>query len=867
MNIVAFPVNSTNIFPIANSHAGGQLVTEFNLRSRESVLTDSSVEYSIGPSYVHSLRDFKVTASSDSDGSSLGSTSSIDISPGRAVINGHYVESLVTIHLDMLDLNQKLVENGETKLSGQLSIGLKMTYSTEKTLSGSLQTEFEDDGTPSSYYRGVQIVIEPSTEFKLPVDVPTDEYMISAHIKLADFKFVGNMVTDVVENEDRIQYISFDRIKDFNASDSGNFVTKNGLDANNLYVIPGHKGDLQNATNALVRWAPYTLPTASAIHSGRNEHARFVIDSNESVQFRLPYLMNEYPMQNAQGDSVYYPDTFIQFPKADFVNSTPGTVSSSYTNAIKAKTTEIYEKVYLKTGAAGSQRGFIDTLYSDSDTYPQLPPIQSTWKLGDYVIVASDQTRPIVEDTGIYPSTMYMLWSKITDFDSGHVYDSLQDGKNIVYMTDYQDTWDVATSDVKSLISSTINRQTGSDYVVVPFYSDDASGDRVVKYAYYKASSNSGFYWDIDHPIYLTGGTSIATSDRVGGFLNMDEDSTDFYGNGYVYADSNGHLRLVDYDLLVTGVLAYQLGEDVTIPGGLDPAETQSLLDQYVNNRVAFTYDPPSEETESSHVAVELNLNGVPDGSVFNIGNIDSRFGTYVDLRLVGSCTYNVIVNVSNCQKLKITRSSECNVTLKLKDVNLYYDSSVLGYQYLTSVSGLQLWALNDDDVYVDRMTVFVKTNRQDSTNQVDFWSEYASNDNIFTWALRSFTFSTDGKIVQLGFNVGSNTTSQQVPSSGVFVYPLTLSSSVPYPNTRFADNITVTGAFVTGYTYSDNSIYMQDVSFTVSAYKDSSKSLISFYSKVALISGSVVGADTLVGTGFEPGSLHYFQGGLVGNL
>ena len=44
MNFKRFSVGTTNIFPIANSTAGGQLLTEYNLRSRESVNTNQSVK-------------------------------------------------------------------------------------------------------------------------------------------------------------------------------------------------------------------------------------------------------------------------------------------------------------------------------------------------------------------------------------------------------------------------------------------------------------------------------------------------------------------------------------------------------------------------------------------------------------------------------------------------------------------------------------------------------------------------------------------------------------------------------------------------------------------------------------------------------
>ena len=102
MNFIAFPVGTTNIFPIANSSAGGQLLTEFNMRSRESIATSSKVKYFIGPSFTHSQDDFKVSTQRDNSGGDITiSNTTIQIAPGRALVNGHYVESLAPINIDI----------------------------------------------------------------------------------------------------------------------------------------------------------------------------------------------------------------------------------------------------------------------------------------------------------------------------------------------------------------------------------------------------------------------------------------------------------------------------------------------------------------------------------------------------------------------------------------------------------------------------------------------------------------------------------------------------------------------------------------------------------------------------------------------
>ena len=67
MHFITFPVATTNIFPLSNSKYGGQLGTEYNLKAREMVATNPDVKYAIGPSFIHSMDDFKVKLLEDSD--------------------------------------------------------------------------------------------------------------------------------------------------------------------------------------------------------------------------------------------------------------------------------------------------------------------------------------------------------------------------------------------------------------------------------------------------------------------------------------------------------------------------------------------------------------------------------------------------------------------------------------------------------------------------------------------------------------------------------------------------------------------------------------------------------------------------------
>ena len=144
MNFIAFSVDTTNICPMANSHAGGQLVTEYSLRAMSSLNTPESVKYMIGPSYAHSAEDFMVQLAGSTDffnQSVATSGSIIEVSEGRAVVNGYFIESLAPITIDLAELSYQAQQQGQSPLIGDLCIGLRTMFSTDATLSGSLKVE------------------------------------------------------------------------------------------------------------------------------------------------------------------------------------------------------------------------------------------------------------------------------------------------------------------------------------------------------------------------------------------------------------------------------------------------------------------------------------------------------------------------------------------------------------------------------------------------------------------------------------------------------------------------------------------------------------------------------------------------------
>ncbi len=376
MNLIAFPVGTTNLFPAANTVTGGQLMTEFNLRSRESVETPSSIKYIVGPSFAHSMDDFALSGQQDNMGVTI-SNSVLQISPGRAVVNGHYLESLVPINIDMTEVNTRLLKSGRTALTGDLAIGIRMMYSTEKTIAGSIKVENEDD-----YFEGVHIVILPKADMKLPVDVPEDESKVTAHLLLGTFKFMNGSVAGITQNADKVKYIDGNRISNVEDSTSSNFLTIPPLDPSKLYSLAGagvdKKGNKiktptwQNSTGALMKWdSDHTKPEVlKPGHEFTDEAYFYYNQSDDKVQLVVPHLVNgKTYLYNTSGQKVYYPDKILDLPSADFSKRTGGAITKRYTDRIRTIDDKINDFYHVLGGRCLAA---IDVL-TDRALLPLLP--------------------------------------------------------------------------------------------------------------------------------------------------------------------------------------------------------------------------------------------------------------------------------------------------------------------------------------------------------------------------------------------------------------------------------------------------------------------------------------------------------------
>lgn len=397
MNFITFPVSTTNIFPIANSSSGGQLLSEWNIRSRETVGTHSEVTYDIGPSFTHSANDFKIQSHSDASNTLISGTE-LEITEGKAVVNGHFIQLLAPITIDLLQANTEAQLRNEAPLQGRLGVGLRVMYSTETTMAGSMLVEDNED-----MFAGIQVVILPVDDLKDPQDEPENENNINCHLKLGTFDFVNGVIQNVIDNPEKTKYIDGDRIANMDKILSDNYLSKAGLNPKKLYVFSGKSPSSTmdtwcEATDSLIVWdrTPQTtsdLPTSQAVFTQS-------VDGNK-VQLVLPHKQID-GMIDGQGNPQYFKDRVLDFPVADYSANTPGAVTANYTKNIKnlaSKLSNIYQF------AKGKQVAYKESLSTITD----LPKINPKWSVGDYVLVKEDYTVLGNSESYSSPSTIYAV--------------------------------------------------------------------------------------------------------------------------------------------------------------------------------------------------------------------------------------------------------------------------------------------------------------------------------------------------------------------------------------------------------------------------------------------------------------------------
>lgn len=887
MDFAKFPVDTTSIFPHVNSVSGGQLLSEYNLRCRESIATDSTVSYMIGPSYTHSMNDFMVSGTGGTE---------ITVSAGRALVNGHQIDAQTPVTIDLAEYNMNL-EPGDVPLRGALTIGLRAMYNVDGATAGSLTGSVTD-----GYFEAIQITILPQGEFKLPQDVPDDPSAVTAHLKLADFSFINGAIGTINQNASKIHIINGDRIGKSSADLDKRYATITGLNGQNMYVMGGN-GLWCSANETLMRWDSTTTPTA--ITKPTRTEASFVTDyTAQKVNLVIPHKQID-GLVDEHDTPLYLPDKVISIPVADYDAGSPGIVNKSYTDKMKEAISKL-DDIYRSTN--GKQVWYIDVLEDIKD----LPVIQDTWEIGDYVVVRQDSSAiAYAADTTQPPSTMYIiipgnvvgLQSPTNVRPDGNLLGSIIESNNpIILNAEYMGSsevfgivdwdgksgrdyfeYDTKLYSYESLSSGTLfepNTYYGLRYTLVSEKLNDVSltylppqftndtyydnsthqlilsepsdwstnygnycikeydiletepddwGDSTGYYSrgglvttkyYYAVISNPAERYS--EPIFLTGTVPYAQEELIGGFRNVNESYTD---QGYVILDEDGHLRLIDYGLLRLGLGASQLGEDFESPAGIASEEVQYNLDEYVNDRIAFPNARQVEAGSPTVINVTINLEQESESNTILIGDIDSRFGTSVYLHILGNADGNTVINIVNCEKIRIDNNIGGTPVINLYRSNLYYDQYILSY--LNTVQDLSLWYEQDDEnsqkLLVDGLTVSTAEMPAAGFNSLTLSG--GSNDNHIRYALKSITFDSSANIVGLSIFFGSNLTIQDLPSvsassdSAHYFYTADFALSpgvgLSYPLKRLTKQIKIAGIYTCAYTSGTDGYITTDLNFS----------------------------------------------------
>lgn len=874
MNFSLFNVNSTNLFPVVNDTKNGQYMTEWNVKSRETVGTSEDIKYMVGMSYVHAEEDFEVSVQTDGAGS-IVSSSTLQIAAGVGIVDGVFIQSLVPVTIDLLEMNARAQLEGLPPLKGKLSVGLRAMYSTEATVAGTLRTYNSEQ-----IYEGIQVVILPQDEFKTPEDVPTQQDQVTAHLKLADFNFVNGAINTIIQNYPaKIQNISADRIGNIERLLSDIYITKTGLDPRKLYTFAG-KGTDENrqdtwcdSTGSLMVWD--ANPTAVDGASSSYKEATFGTQTDGKTVLIVPH-QNVDGMTNTAGEYQHYADKKLELPLANYSQGTPGTVDRNYTNHIKAVQEQI-NNIYRMP--AGRQVGFIDILNS----VDELPTLNSNWKVGDYILVRQDNM--VLESySGVQPpSTMYIVLPGIVSAYkfTQKVDNSTSVPSSLTGVEIQRDIWDntdgdltISTDDPEVYgqyfdLTAGFRGSVDTDYFMIHMITGEDTYSN-----YYYAVSASGTR-EYSSAVQVTAEIPLAQEEIIGGFYNVPETQLD---SGYVYRDATGHLILLDYALLRSGVLAYQLGEDFETAAGTTAEEIQINLDEYVNSRVAF---PNANQIANSdnpnviNITIDLSAEAAENNPEINIYNIDSRFNTSIYIHINGSADNNTVINISDCEKVRIDSNIGGTPVINLYRCGLYYDSNVI--DYLNTIQDMTLWYEryedSDPNLLVDNMTVS-EVDAPIIPDDLDYWNPSAPNDNHYMYALQSITFGPDGTIVGAGMFVKNETTSNVTEGKSIITseFELPQGAGLQYPKSKLTKQIKITGSFVNAYATTSPQGYMvMNTSFSAltdvtSAYDttESSKGVISFLTDAELVQ-AVAGLP--LGTQldcWQTGSFHCFTGVVI---
>ena len=533
---------------------------------------------------------------------------------------------------------------------------------------------------------------------------------------------------------------------------------------------------------------------------------------------------------------------------------------------------------------------------------------EHVWSPGDYILVAQDYTQPQSSD-GSYPSTMYVVnygqietigyVSKIQttipvdaeDFDDQltlfrhKVPASLSGGVELAYHLIEKSS--PSSTDISNLNFTQYYGAIRRDYFILHYEQDnyDEETNQLVSRSYvnyfYTPLTTSLQLTYLLPPIRVSGGVPVATEETIGGFLSVSESTL---GQGYVRVDESGHLKVVDFDYLVMGIQAQQLGHSLSVGSGLGIDAINQTLDEYVNDRVCYPnaqqeIDATAEGKDPDVIELELYLPSSSEGQYVHIHDIDVRADSYLYVHIVGSATSDVTVVFENCTKLRIDDTIQGEPNLVFKNVNLYYSANVLDragshsqVSTQTGIENLTLWYERDyedissPDLQVDGMTVTLLGDVEDTIN-FDPWDSENPNDNHYAYALRSLTFAGDGSICGFGLLVADGSTMNVAPGLSIFRsnFELPQNSGLAYPASKLTRRLKVSGSFVTCYwSTSDRKYILKDTNFSALTSNTDDPGSIAFCTNTQLVSHITGAADNETIDCWDLNSLHIFSGGAI---
>ena len=571
---------------------------------------------------------------------------------------------------------------------------------------------------------------------------------------------------------EKLQYIDPSRIKPSSSEEGGSSSDPASISGDGYYVYQGDQKNWHRVNRCLGIWGEDSDPSTEKPELQMPKAA--FINNKKSVKLVVPLD----PLDNASGqDNKYYNPAVLPLPVADFEKKTSGVVTQSYSDKIQT----FFDKVNNLYDGARSHLDpdkflqFVESLTDRTEL-----PIPSHPRVGDWVIVQSDQTVADLSDAQ-YPSTIYVFtYGKVATIEQVSQIPS-NDGVCLsVYESSSAPPTDLSQV-VETMQCSSYNGHPDADYFIWRVIHTDGSPNEDTIYKVKTTVTTAAYPTDangnISTPIILTGQIQLAQEDIVGGFYDVSDEATD---QGYVHLDSDGRLRLIDYDLLRSGVLAYQLGEDYETPAGVTLEELQNYLDNYVNDRVAFP-NANQRMNKTNHpevIDITINLPSSIDqteGDVLLIRNVDSRFGSSINLNFVGNPTSNIYIQIDNCQKVRIadTMSSDSTVKVSVSNSCLYYDANILNTLYYddSSTFGNRLWyerfntpqntsGATDPNLIVDGLKVIDASGQITSSRIVGSAINTSSQDDAhFNLALSSITFDDCFNIVGVGMCINISST------------------------------------------------------------------------------------------------------------